>query len=395
MRVLILNADYADFLRWHYGRNPRLTHESYTEQLESRYDTLFGKADFYSRSFKLLGHEATEIFANNIWLQSAWARENGMAVTEVPPLEAMATDSVMKAVLKRRLRPFRNTLKPIAERFGFLPRLSPLLQSILLAQIEEFRPDVILNQDIILIESKVLSKARDGRRQIVAQCGTDPPSDIDLSAYDIGISLIPWVVDFFRSRGLRAENRHLAFDPTVLDRLGPAPEKDVTVSFVGGLSSAHGKRIELLEAIAREFPIALWLSNFRGLPVSSPLHEHYRGEVWGRDMYNALRRSKITLNSHIDAARGMAGNMRLYEATGVGTFLLTDNLPNLPTLFVPGAQVGVYDSVSDCLKKIERYLGDDAEREAIAQAGQAHTLGHHTYRNRAKELISLIESVGR
>lgn len=390
MRVLILNADNADFLRWHYGRNPGLSHAPYTEQLQNRYDTLFGKADFYSRSFKALGHQATEIFANNIWLQTAWAREHGIAAPEAPPLDEVAPESDFKAMLKRRLRPYRDLLKPLADRLGLLSTLSPFLRTVLLAQIEDFNPDVILNQDIILIESRVLEQARNGRRMIVAQCGTDPPADIDFGAYDLGISLIPWVVEFFRSKGLRAENRHLAFDPSVLERLGSAPEKDVDISFVGGLSSAHGHRVELLEAVAREFPIALWLSSFRGLSASSPLHAHYRGEVWGREMYDVLRRSRITLNSHIDASRGMAGNMRLYEATGMGTFLLTDDLPNLPSLFEPGVHVGAYGSVSDCLRQIERYLADGAARDRIAQAGQAHTLAHHTYLKRAEELLALI-----
>ncbi len=50
-------------------------------------------------------------------------------------------------------------------------------------------------------------------------------------------------------------------------------------------------------------------------------------------MYQVLRRSRITLNSHIDLAGREAGNMRLFEATGVGAFLLTDFKDNLHTLF--------------------------------------------------------------
>ena len=46
-------------------------------------------------------------------------------------------------------------------------------------------------------------------------------------------------------------------------------------------------------------------------------------------MYQALRRSLITLNSHIDMVGREAGNARLFEATGVGTFLLTDFKDNL------------------------------------------------------------------
>src|SRR6202012_4783521 len=107
-----------------------------------------------------------------------------------------------------------------------------------------------------------------------------PFSGVDLSPYTFGISLMPWVVDFFRSHGIPAENVHLGFEPSVLDRIGPAPAKDIDVSFVGGLASNHGRRIELLEEVARHVPIDLYLSGLKGLPASSPLHDRMRGEVW-------------------------------------------------------------------------------------------------------------------
>ena len=83
--------------------------------------------------------------------------------------------------------------------------------------------------------------------------------------------------------------------------------------------------------------------------------------------------------------------MRLYEATGVGTFLLTDRQANLETLFEPGRHVGAYESVEDCIQKIETYLSDDQLREQIARAGQAHTLTTHTYLHRAKQFLGFIE----
>lgn len=394
MRILILSADYREFLHQLYRANPGLVDLPFQEQAAIRNDTLYSTSDFYARSFQSLGHEAREIQVNNIWMQSVWAKAHGMKVPEPVSPEAIADESELITYLKRRLRPYRAALGPIAQAIGLLPKVGGALKDILLAQIEEFQPDVILNQDIAAAGSDVMAAVRRPGRTLVAQLGVDPPPGVDLTVYDIGISLIPWVVEHYRKFGLVAAQSHLAFDASVLDRLGPAPVRDVEVSFVGGLSSDHGKRIELLEAIATEFPIQLWLTNLKGIPSRSPLHAHYRGSAWGREMYNVLRRSKITLNSHINASRGMAGNMRLYEATGVGTFLLTDNLPNLPSLFEPGAQVGVYDSVSDCLKKIAHYLDNEAEREAIARAGQQQTLTHHTYRHRAKDLIDLIQKAG-
>lgn len=293
--------------------------------------------------------------------------------------------------MKRRLLPLRPYLAPLGRALGFVATLSDDQTKILEAQIEQINPDVILNQVPEFVNGDVLMRARRAGRVIAVQHGNKPPDNFDPRPYTFAISLIPAVVEFFRSKGVPAEQRHLAFDSVVLDRLGESPAKDLDVTFVGGLSSNHAQRIELLEAVARAFPVDLYLSGLKGIPASSPLYARARGEAWGRDMYNVIRRSKITINSHIDAAKDMAGNVRLYEATGVGTFLLTDDLPNLPTLFQPGVHVETYRSAAECVDKIRYYLAHDAEREAIAKAGQQHTLAHHTYRQRVTEFMELVD----
>jgi len=73
MRILVLNADYPRFLGWFYRRQPGLENTSYAAQMAARNASLFGVADFYSRNFAILGHQAAEIHVNNPWLQSAWA----------------------------------------------------------------------------------------------------------------------------------------------------------------------------------------------------------------------------------------------------------------------------------------------------------------------------------
>src|SRR5260370_735223 len=88
-----------------------------------------------------------------------------------------------------------------------------------------------------------------------------------------------------------------------------------------------------------------------------------------------------------------AGNMRLFEATGVGAFLLTDFKDNLDTLFAPDGEVAVWRSIDDCLAGIDRYLGDQAARTAIASAGQEKTMAQHTYRHRATEILAFANEV--
>jgi spore maturation protein CgeB len=393
MRILVLNADYPRFLAWLYRRQPELESASYAVQMAARNASLFGVADFYSRNFAASGHPAAEIHVNNPWLQSAWAREHGMAV-EPPGPAGDAEQRTLPAWLQRAVKPFKPLLRPLARRIGLSPRLAAQAEKILLAQIEDFRPDLVLNQDVFHADAGLMRRVKSiGNPILVGQVGIAPSRGQDWNVYDLMISQLPTVARSFRAMGVRAEVCHLAFEPAILDALPAAPAMDIDVSFVGTVSVDHQHRIALLEAVAQRYDLKLWGNRPQFLPRSSPLHRCFQGEVWGADMYQVLRRSRITLNSHIDMAGNEAGNMRLFEATGVGAFLLTDFKDNLDTLFEPDREVAVWRSIDDCLKVIGRMIGDDNGRAAIARAGQARTLSQHTYRHRTAEIIGFIERI--
>ena len=393
MRILVFNADYPRFLAWLYRRQPALENASYAAQMTARNATLFGVADFYSKNFAALDHPAAEIHVNNPWLQSAWAREHGMAV-EPPARTGDAEQRALPAWLQRAIKPFKPILRPLARRIGFSPRLEAQAEKILLAQVEDFRPDLVLNQDVFHADAGLMRRVKSiGNPILVGQVGIPPSRGQDWSVYDLMISQLPTVVRSFRAMGVRAEVCHLAFEPAILDALPVATAMDIDVSFVGSVSVDHLQRIALLEAVAQRYDLKLWGSRPDFLPRSSPLHRCFQGEVWGADMYQVLRRSRITLNSHIDMAGNEAGNMRLFEATGVGAFLLTDFKDNLDTLFAPDQEVAVWRSIDDCLKVIGRMIGDDNGRAAIARAGQARTLSQHTYRHRTAEILWFVEGV--
>jgi spore maturation protein CgeB len=110
-------------------------------------------------------------------------------------------------------------------------------------------------------------------------------------------------------------------------------------------------------------------------------------------MYEIISQSKITLNNHIDDAKNEAANMRLFEATGVGTCLLTDWKENLHELFEPDREVVTYKSVEECIEKVKWLLDHPQEREAIAKAGQARTLKDHTFAQRAIQLDEIIRKM--
>jgi spore maturation protein CgeB len=426
MRILILSADYPAFLAEHYLRHPRLFKGSYAEQMAARNDSLFGVADFYSRNFIAHGHEAAEVHVNNPWLQYAWAIEHGLKVRAPRSPQHFATrhgvrilprspapDNVVSGsammpslpkgedvefvdVVRNFVRP---VLKPILKPFS-----RPILwvrrriqkeweRKILRAQIEAFQPDLILNQELAYLRSAGMKTFKKQGRLIFGQIASSLPQADPFDVYDLVISSLPNQVAWFRARGIRAEVNRLAFDPMVLKQMGPGPARDIPLSFVGSLSPDHAKRITFLEYVATRAPLKVWGSGIERLPRASPLHACYQGEAWGRDMYQILRRSKITLNFHIDLAEDWANNLRLYEATGMGALLLTDQKRNLAEIFQPGEHVAAYTDAEDCVRQIRTLLADDTTRERIASAGQQHAIKTQNYFLRTGEIAALAGSL--
>src|SRR5262245_45008504 len=384
MRIAILNTDYARFLSWLYGHEPGLAEASYAHQMRARNASLFGVADFYSRGFKALGHEAIEIHLNNGYLQAAWAREHGLA--QLADELGVAPARARLAVVRRLAAPPRPYLKPFARRLGIASQLSGPQKAALLHQLEEFRPDVIFNQDVAYTDAGALEEAKHATGAALVCYAGKPVTIGEIAGYDLVVALLPSVVELAARNGMRAIQSSLAFDVSVLEVVDTRGPRDIEVSFVGTVSEEHLGRIEMLEAVAQRFDLQFFGSGIDCLKGSSPLRKCWRGEVWGRDMYRVLARSKIALNSHLDVVGNEAGNMRLYEATGVRTFLLTDWRAKPRRVFDPERHVATWQTAGECVDRIAHVLSRDEERERIATAGQQHTLSNHTYAQRTRAL---------
>jgi spore maturation protein CgeB len=84
--------------------------------------------------------------------------------------------------------------------------------------------------------------------------------------------------------------------------------------------------------------------------------------------------------------------MRLFEATGVGTCLLTDWKENLVELFEPDSEVLTYRSAEECVEKVKFILEHEDQRHTIAAAGQKRTLRQHTFKNRMAQIDEIIKT---
>ncbi|MBT3380502.1 MAG: glycosyltransferase [Lentisphaerae bacterium] len=392
MRILILNTDYDAFLAQFYANNPALKDADYETQMQARSASLFGVADFYSHNLRALGHDAREIHANNQHLQAAWARENTEDVT--PPAVIEPGWHASLQALRRRLgqtglRHVKRMFRPF---LNWLDSRNDWLYDILDQQIRHYRPDVILNQALDGISNQFLAERRDQTRLLVGQIAAPLPPDADLLHYDLMLSSLPNYVARFRELGLRAELHRFAFDPRVLERVPPAPERDLPVSFVGSASFHHRSRGELLEALCRGgIPLEIWGQGRENLRAGSPLKVRHHGPVWGSEMYGVLARSKIALNHHIGIAGEYCNNMRLFEATGMGAALVTDAKSNLSDYFAIGTEVLAYHSADECAELIKECLDQPGRCAAIGTAGQARVLHDYTYEARMAELMETLQ----
>ncbi len=369
MKILVVDTYYASFLA-HAERGIVAGAPGYRAMLDRLLALRFGTSDFYSRNLRALGHDADDLVYNCLPLQQAWAAEHiGSARSRGARLRHLAA----KLPLLRRSQPQGDILRTIA-----------------LAQIRQFRPDVLYLQDLAVFPPDVLREVKRSVRLLVGQIASPLPDPAYLASFDLILTSFPHFVDRFRAQGIASEYFRIGFDPIVRDAL-QSVERARPCTFVGGISSVHGARTRFLEALAREVDIEFFGYGAESLPSDSPIVAKHRGEAWALDMYRVLAESRITVNTHIDVAENNANNMRLYEATGCGALLLTDAKSNLHELFTPGVEVVTYRDAAEAVEKINGYVARPQEAAKIAAAGQRRTLHEHTYRQRMVELAGLLE----
>lgn len=128
-------------------------------------------------------------------------------------------------------------------------------------------------------------------------------------------------------------------------------ERDISVAFVGSLTSAHARRRKIVELLALRLPEFYQQSN---------LFLDEKAEL--------LSRVKIAINISLNNDI----NFRVFETMATGAMLLTDRITGngMEDLFIEGVHYVAFDSEEDLLGKIEFYSANPAERERIARAGQ-------------------------
>jgi glycosyltransferase involved in cell wall biosynthesis len=172
-------------------------------------------------------------------------------------------------------------------------------------------------------------------------------------------------VEDFRKDGVNSNFLPHAVEPQAYPN-EPVAIKKYDIGFVGFVS--FEKRVDILDRLFKEFP------NF------------WFGQKLFEECAEVYRKSRIVFNTAaVDDI-----NMRCFEATATGSFLLTEWVPTLSECFEDGKHLVTYKDMDEAVEKARYYLSHEEEREAIAKAGMEHTLANHTYLHRAKKILEVI-----
>lgn len=103
--------------------------------------------------------------------------------------------------------------------------------------------------------------------------------------------------------------------------------------------------------------------------------------------------NSMTLNVTRDAMRryGYAPSVRLFEAAGCATCIVSDTWTGIETLFEPDKEILLAESTGDVLK----YIHDlsDVQKQEIGQAARTRILADHSYAVRAAQFTEYLRAV--
>lgn len=260
----------------------------------------------------------------------------------------------------------------------------------LLFQIIYHKPDILYIQEIWQYSKEFISKIRYLLSNIIIvgwNCSIKSKYQLDNLTYsDIVYTCSLEIKNQMQNVGINTKYIEHAFDSSILEQLYNEKKK-YDVVFIGSLiDPLYKQRVNLLKYLLNE---GIDITIF-GNSNDDILKKYCKKSLFGIDLYKIYKSSKIVLNVHASNDIRYSGNIRIYEVTGVGSFLLTDYREDMDKRFILGKEVVTYKSFDEILKQIKYYLLHNYEREAIAKAGQIRTLSDYSYEQIAKSIYQSI-----
>jgi glycosyltransferase involved in cell wall biosynthesis len=371
---LLLMEDYQQSYTKEFQKDPHLSSKAYSvcsNELSSK-SIYYG--DAYIKALTAEGLDVHQIFPFCQPLQYKWAKENGVRTL---PLWAMKGPFQSYYYRKYKTNPLKYTL-----------------ESIVTEQIKKYTPEYVWVFSGVPISKQTLKSWHSYAKHLILWWACPINRGFPYEEFDLILSGIPTLSEYFKARGINAAHMPHSFDPRILKNIPESQEKIMKVAFVGSLSEEHIERILLLEKLARNVEIDYYGNDVDFLPKDSPLRKSHKGSAWGKDLYSIYRKYLLVIHKNISVAGKTTSAKRLFEATGMGACVVAEESSDERELFKPNEEIVTYSNDDECIEKIKYLLENPKKAIEIGKMAQKRTLSDHTYARRIKELMDHISSNG-
>ncbi len=201
-----------------------------------------------------------------------------------------------------------------------------------------------------------------------------------------------------RLRKLGARTVHTLYygaDPDVFAPL-PVEDQDVDFFFYGHGREYRGEWIDaMLVSPAKHMPEAKFAVRGTDLGVTDAVEQlPYLSFSRLREYAN---RSKVNLcitrSAHASVPR--SSSSRPFELASMGCCVVSNPYDGLETWFEPEKEIFIVNSTGEAVERYRYLLKHPRTRERVALAARQRVLQSHTFRHRARQLVSIItEHVG-
>jgi predicted SAM-dependent methyltransferase len=370
LKFLQIHTFYEQYLQNFYKTNPDLSSASFREQTDALIKDGFSGIHMFAPYMESQSYDAHLIIANNPYSQQQWLQENN-------------------AVIMKR----KNWMYEIIQK-----------------QIDNFKPDILYFSDPIAFDSRFIRSLSWKSSLVLGWRAANIPEQTDWSEYDVMLSNLSSLRETALELGAGASEYFFpGFPASAYESICDVqPEYDVVFSGQWTLAQ-HARRNRYLKEITaaseqgRRFSCGYYLCG-QANTIPAEVARFNLGARFGIPMYRALRTGRIAIDARgvleikksfeqetVDLAGKETANMRIFEATGCGVFLLTEYFENLEQYFELGKEIETFRNKEELIEKIGYYLSNPEEREAIAQRGQRRCLQEYSMEKRAQEFDSIIQ----
>jgi spore maturation protein CgeB len=179
-------------------------------------------------------------------------------------------------------------------------------------------------------------------------------------------------------------NHHIR-KPTKLD----AADIEMFSSDIMLMGSMYPYRLRFVEELM-DFKPALWGKGWARADNAGILKLYKGREIWGVDKTKAICGAAVSLNPHhpLNDIRGTQS--RTFDIAACGGFQLSEYKEDMEDLFKIGEEIICYRTIDELRKLLKYYLLHPDERREISLAGQKRVLKDHTYDERARQLLEIV-----